>query len=66
VNGLNASQGTLYSTRIIDYEGEEQFCASSGSCTTRTVALHTAAGYDNMTGLGSPGEDFVGDLDSAK
>jgi subtilase family serine protease len=66
VNGLNASQGTLYSTRIIDYEGEERFCASSGSCTTRTVALHTAAGYDNMTGLGSPGEDFVGDLDSAK
>ncbi len=66
VNGLNASQGTLYSTRIIDYQGEEQFCTPSGSCATRLVALHTATGYDNMTGLGSPGEDFVGSLSSAK
>jgi subtilase family serine protease len=61
-NSLNPSDGILYSTRIIDYEGQEQFCTASGSCTTRDVALHTAPGYDNMTGLGSPGEGFVSAL----
>jgi subtilase family serine protease len=59
VNGIDAAQGFLYSTRIIDYEGQEQFCTASGVCTTREVALNTAPGYDNMTGLGSPGDAFI-------
>jgi subtilase family serine protease len=58
-NSLDESQGKLYTTRIVDYEGQEQFCEASGKCRTRDVALKTAGGYDNMTGLGSPGEAFV-------
>jgi subtilase family serine protease len=58
-NSLDDTQGKLYTTRIVDYEGQEQYCEPTGACQTRDVALKTAAGYDNMTGLGSPGEAFV-------
>ena len=58
-NQVDNSDGLLYTHRIIDYEGPEQFCTAKGVCTTRQVALHTARGYDNMTGLGSPGASFV-------
>ena len=58
-NQVDNSNGLLYTHRIIDYEGSEQFCTTKGVCTTRQVALHTARGYDNMTGLGSPGANFV-------
>jgi hypothetical protein len=61
-NSLDASQGKLYTTRIIDYEGQAQFCEASGKCRTEDYSLHTTKGYDNMTGLGSVGEAFVGDL----
>lgn len=64
-NSVDASQGFLDSTRIIDYEGPEQYCPSTGACTTRNVALHTAPGYDNMTGLGAPGPGFIGALVAA-
>ena len=42
--------------RTIDYSGAEQYCATAkaSSCTTQTTSLHTAPGYDNMTGIGSP------------
>ena len=67
-NSVDSSQGFLESTRIIDYEGPEQFCSSTSvsSCTTRTVALHATPGYDNMTGLGSPGSGFVQALAAGK
>jgi subtilase family serine protease len=58
-NGLDSSAGFLFSTRIIDYEGQEQFCTDNGTCFSRDVALNTAPGYDNMTGLGSPGPGFI-------
>ena len=58
-NSIDASQGFLYSTRIIDYEGQEQFCNDDGLCASRDVALTTAPGFDGMTGLGSPGDSFV-------
>jgi subtilase family serine protease len=64
-NSIDSSQGFLYTTRIIDYEGTEQFCASATSCSSRQVALHTAPGYDNMTGLGAPSAGFVGALAAA-
>jgi subtilase family serine protease len=57
-NSVDNSDGLLYTNRIIDYEGPEQFCTKK-VCTTRQVALRTARGYDNMTGLGSPGAGFV-------
>ena len=58
-NSIDSSDGILYSTRIIDYEGPEQYCDSSGTCTTQNVALNAASGYDNMTGLGAPNSGFV-------
>ena len=60
IDGIDTDQGLEYQTRIIDYEGEEQYCdPKTDACSTRSVALHTAPGYDNMTGLGSPGPSFV-------
>ena len=39
-NSLDATQGFLYTTRIIDYEGQEQFCTTGGECKTRDLSLH--------------------------
>ncbi len=63
-NGLGPADGLIFSTRIIDYEGDETFCATdaSSSCSTRKVAISTAPGFDSMTGLGSPGSGFVSAL----
>ena len=62
INSLNPEAGFQYTTRIVDYEGMEQFCTDNGTCVSRDVALKTAPGYDNMTGLGSPGDSFIQDL----
>ena len=61
-NSLDSSAGMLFTTRIIDYEGAEQFCSSATDCTTQNVALNATAGYDNMTGLGAPNAGFVNQL----
>lgn len=60
-SSVDDSQGTIYSTRVIDYEGPETYCdATTGACSTRdSTAVNTAPGYDNMTGLGAPGTGFV-------
>jgi subtilase family serine protease len=63
-DSVDASQGLFYSTRIIDYEGQETFCGDNGSCTTQNVALSTAPGFDSMTGLGAPTGNFVNELAS--
>ena len=62
IDSVDNAQGLEYQTRIIDYEGIEQYCATKKVCSQGNVALHTAPGYDNMTGLGSPGLNFVGAL----
>jgi subtilase family serine protease len=64
-NDLNASDGVLGETRIINYEGPETYCDGSGNCETRNVTLTTGPGYDNMTGLGTPGLGFVQAVASA-
>ena len=66
-NSISPGDGFLYTTRIIDYEGPEQFCATAdpSSCSQREVALHAEPGYDNMTGLGAPAAGFVGAIDAA-
>ncbi len=64
-NSIDSSQGFLYSTRIIDYEGQEQYCSSTGACATRNVALNATPGYDNMTGLGAPAAGLVSALAAA-
>ncbi|MFZ0043493.1 MAG: S8 family serine peptidase, partial [Solirubrobacteraceae bacterium] len=60
-NQVDASDGYLYTTRIIDYEGLEQYCATTAasSCTTQQLTQHVTQGYDNMTGLGAPNSGFV-------
>ena len=62
VNSLDNTDGLLFTTRIIDYEGAEQFCTSATDCTTQNVALNATSGYDNMTGLGAPNSGFVNQL----
>jgi subtilase family serine protease len=62
VNSIDDTDGITFTDRIIDYEGPDQFCDSNGNCTNNTVALHATPGYDNMTGLGSPGANFVNAL----
>jgi hypothetical protein len=61
-NSIAPGDGFLYSTRIIDYEGQEMFCTDNGACSTRDVALSTATGFDSMTGLGAPSGNFVNEL----
>jgi hypothetical protein len=58
-NEIDNSQGILFSTRISDYEGPEQFCDTNNVCTTRNVALNVSRGYDKMTGLGVGTSGFV-------
>lgn len=58
-NLFDATTGLLYQTRIITYEGTETYCNGATNCATRPNTLVTEAGYDNMTGLGTPGKNFV-------
>lgn len=58
-NSVDASDGLVTTTRVDDYQGPETYCPASGSCVTRAIVLSTAAGYDDMTGLGTPGLGFV-------
>ncbi len=34
-NSIDKSDGYFYTTRIIDYQGEEQFCDANNVCTKR-------------------------------
>lgn len=61
-NLFDNSDGLITSYRIITYEGVEAYCNGSGNCASRDNTLVTAAGYDNMTGLGTPGTGFVSAL----
>ncbi len=64
IDGVDRASGVEYSARAVNYEGPEEYCnPTSGQCSTRsTTALATAPGYDNMTGLGTPGAGFIGAL----
>jgi subtilase family serine protease len=61
-NTVDSSDGYVASLRIINYAGPETYCDGTGNCATRNVTLTTAPGFDGMTGLGSPGQNFVGTL----
>jgi len=58
-NSVSPSGGYLFTTRIIDYQGLETYCDGAGNCGTRKVVISTFKGYDDMTGLGSPGPGLV-------
>jgi subtilase family serine protease len=61
-NTVNPSAGYILSQRILDYEGPETYCDGTGNCATRPVTLNAAKGYDSLTGIGSAGNNFVGEL----
>jgi subtilase family serine protease len=66
--GLGLNNGTSYATGAVDsyrqlfYSGPETYCDGTGDCYSRTEPLTTGPGYDSLTGLGSPGTDFIGTL----
>jgi hypothetical protein len=62
LNGVDAKEGTITSVRTLDYQGPEVHCDATGHCARQTVALRTAAGFDSMTGLGSPGNGLIAAL----
>jgi subtilase family serine protease len=63
LNDVDASDGILTSARTVDDQGDESYCATNAKgkekCTSAPISLSTTAGYDNMTGLGTPGSGFV-------
>ena len=56
------AKGFLTSFRELTYEGVITYCDATGNCASRPNTLSTAKGYDSMTGLGSIGHNFIGDL----
>jgi subtilase family serine protease len=68
LNGENAEEGVLTSARILGMEGATEFyCpapnAETGECEEAeeeaTESLSAAPGFDSMTGIGSPGDQFI-------
>jgi subtilase family serine protease len=71
LNEENASEGVLTSARILGMEGAtEFFCPQeneeTGECEVpieeAPESLTAAPGYDSMTGIGSPGDEFIAAL----
>jgi subtilase family serine protease len=70
LNEENAEEGILTTARILGMEGAtEYFCAKeneeNGKCEELKEApesLSAAPGFDSMTGIGSPGDQFIEDL----
>jgi subtilase family serine protease len=65
-NSVDSSDGIEYSARTVDDQGDESYCTTNAKgkekCTSFPISLSTPAGYDNMTGLGTPGTNFLGSL----
>jgi subtilase family serine protease len=61
-NAVNASGGFVMSMRPLNYQGPETYCDGTGHCQTGPVTITTRPGFDSMTGLGSPGANFVATL----
>ncbi len=45
--------------RVLGYEGLEEYCSGTEECETQNVILHAAPRFDSMTGVGSPGPEFL-------
>jgi subtilase family serine protease len=56
---FGAGTGYVHSVRIIGASVTEQYCDGTGNCTSRPATQSAVAGYDSLTGLGSPGPRFV-------
>ncbi len=71
LNGENAEGGVLTTARILGIEGAtESFCPKenpeTGECEEplkeAPESLNAAPGFDSMTGIGSPGDQFIEEL----
>jgi hypothetical protein len=71
LNEENAEEGILTTARILGMEGAtEYFCPKpneeTGECEVEIEeapeSLSAAPGFDSMTGLGSPGDQFISEL----
>ena len=71
LNGENAEAGILTTARILGMEGAtEYFCdeenPETGECEAEMKkhpeSLSAAPGFDSMTGIGSPGDQFIQEL----
>ena len=56
------TSGYADSFRELYYSGPETFCDTSGNCTSSPETQSATKGYDSLTGLGSPGTNFVNAL----
>ncbi len=62
VNNDNEDEGLFTTIRTLGYEGRETFCLTEGGeCIAHKITLKAAKGYDSMTGIGSPGPEFIKD-----
>jgi subtilase family serine protease len=61
VNETGPEEGLYTTVRTLGYEGKEVFC-EEGNCTSQKIILSAGKGYDSMTGIGSPGPEFVKEL----
>ncbi len=62
VNETGPEEGLYTTVRTLGYEGKEAFCEAGVSCTEQKIILSAGKGYDSMTGIGSPGPEFVKEL----
>jgi subtilase family serine protease len=61
-NTVDNSDGYNVSLRAIGYAGPETYCDGTGNCATRPVTLTAGSGFDSLTGLGTPGPNFVSEF----
>jgi hypothetical protein len=54
-----AEVGLITALNTLGYEGPEAYCSGTGECEAQNVELHATPGFDSMTGVGSPGPEFV-------
>ncbi len=52
-------KGYFRQLRELYYPGPEVYCDGTGNCASRPNTLTVSKGYDALTGLGSPGSNFV-------
>jgi subtilase family serine protease len=63
IDEVDAEAGTRTTVRTLDYEGREEFCGKPKKrCSEQEITLHAAAGFDSMTGIGSPGPGLLAAL----
>jgi len=57
-----SGSGRLHAVRIIGASLPEEYCDGTGNCATRPDTQSAGPGYNSLTGLGTLGPNFVGDL----